>query len=43
MEGPVVPFTLGPNAVLDKVLDALESKNQNPVIMLLFQPIFLDT
>ncbi len=26
-EGPVVPFTLGPEAVLDKVLHAMESKN----------------
>ena len=29
-EGPVVPFTLGPEAVLDKVLHALESKNPKP-------------
>ncbi len=29
-EGPVVPFTLGPDAVLDKVLDALESKKPKP-------------
>jgi NAD(P)-dependent dehydrogenase (short-subunit alcohol dehydrogenase family) len=29
-EGPVVPFTLGPEAVLDKVLHALESKKPKP-------------
>jgi NAD(P)-dependent dehydrogenase (short-subunit alcohol dehydrogenase family) len=29
-EGPVVPFTLGPEAVLDKVFHALESKNPKP-------------
>ncbi len=29
-EGPVVPFTLGPEAVLDKVLHALESKKPRP-------------
>jgi NAD(P)-dependent dehydrogenase (short-subunit alcohol dehydrogenase family) len=29
-EGPVVPFTLGPEAVLDKVYHALESKNPKP-------------
>ena len=29
-EGPVVPFTLGPEAVLDKVIHALESKKPKP-------------
>ena len=29
-EGPVVPFTIGPEAVLDKVLHALESKKPKP-------------
>ena len=29
-EGPVVPFTLGPEAVLDKVFHALESKYPKP-------------
>ena len=29
-EGPVVPFTLGPEAVLDKVIHALESKKPRP-------------
>jgi len=29
-EGPVVPFTLGPEAVFDKVLHALESKKPKP-------------
>ena len=29
-EGPVVPFTLGPEAVLDKVFHALESKKPKP-------------
>ena len=29
-EGPVVPFTLGPEAVLDKVVHALESKKPKP-------------
>jgi len=29
-DGPVVPFTLGPEAVLDRVLHALESKKPKP-------------
>ena len=29
-DGPVVPFTLGPEAVLDKVLHALESRKPKP-------------
>lgn len=29
-EGPVVPFTLGPEAVFDKVIHALESKKPKP-------------
>lgn len=29
-EGPVVPFTLGPETVLDKVIHALESKKPKP-------------
>ena len=29
-DGPVVPFTLGPEAVLDKVIHALESKKPKP-------------
>ena len=41
-EDPVVPFTLGPEAVLDKVVHALESKKPKPVTMLLFQPISLE-